>query len=524
SEGDSVGFVPAGTADFVDRSVLNGDTYYYRLVSVDEEGRFSRVTRDMVARPRPIGDDYVTAVAYYPWYTSADAWHQEAASRFTLREVLDPPQEPALGFYDSRDSAVIDQHIAWSEENGIDVWAISWWGPLQSGNNETIRDYIAPRLLGRSVRYCAFMEFLIHPEGDNAPTGIGDREIDLFIQYFSQLAEDHFVHPNYYTFEGRPVVFLYSTFNYFGDLQAAFGQIRQAMRDRGYEVYLIGDEMGYELGDPAPEDHMFFLDATTWYVRVATEHQQGFAGNSGFLLDMASLFNQERLMAAAQGLAVVPNVSPGFNSRALSPEHDLLANPLPVLPRQVEPGAPNTSTLEEEIRIMRTFVDPDLNLIWITSWNEWLEDSQIEPTTIAPATASDVSQTRSLYTAGYAYEGYGTSNLDVVRTLLSPGVSYVGISPDGSPDGFELAPAFPNPFSGATVISYRLSGSAPVRLSVYDVLGRRIHDLVDDVRSEGRHEVTWRPEGLASGLYFLRLEAQGATATQTCLFLASDGR
>ena len=54
----------------------------------------------------------------------------------------------------------------------------------------------------------------------------------------------------------------------------------------------------------------------------------------------------------------------------------------------------------------------------ITSWNEWNEDTAIEPVAAAPATTND--RRGGFFTQGYPYEGYGTTYLDIVRDKLGP--------------------------------------------------------------------------------------------------------
>lgn len=75
---------------------------------------------------------------------------------------------------------------------------------------------------------------------------------------------------------------------------------------------------------------------------------------------------------------------------------------------------------------------------------------------------------------------------------------------------FALQPAAPNPFHAATTIAYALPASGPVDLAIYDVAGRKILSLVDDVRPAGRHAVRWNgrnAEGraVAAGVYLYRL-------------------
>ncbi len=66
---------------------------------------------------------------------------------------------------------------------------------------------------------------------------------------------------------------------------------------------------------------------------------------------------------------------------------------------------------------------------------------------------------------------------------------------------------YPNPFNPSTEIVYGLSAAAPVRLVVYDVLGREVAVLVAGVQEAGTHRVHWDATGLPSGVYFYRLTA-----------------
>lgn len=82
-----------------------------------------------------------------------------------------------------------------------------------------------------------------------------------------------------------------------------------------------------------------------------------------------------------------------------------------------------------------------------------------------------------------------------------------------------LAPAAPNPFNPVTMIQYELPQQMSVKLSIYDVKGRLIEDLVDEVAGAGIHTVTWQAEGIASGTYFYRLQADEVVRTQRVVLL-----
>ncbi len=75
------------------------------------------------------------------------------------------------------------------------------------------------------------------------------------------------------------------------------------------------------------------------------------------------------------------------------------------------------------------------------------------------------------------------------------------------PREYELAQNFPNPFNPTTIISYGLPEDSRVVLKVYDVLGREVRSLVDGMETAGYKKVTFDASGLASGIYFCRLQA-----------------
>jgi hypothetical protein len=78
---------------------------------------------------------------------------------------------------------------------------------------------------------------------------------------------------------------------------------------------------------------------------------------------------------------------------------------------------------------------------------------------------------------------------------------------DATPEQYSLEQNYPNPFNPSTVITYQLPGTAPVRLRVFDLLGREVALLVNEQQSPGSHSVRFDGTELASGFYLYRLEA-----------------
>ncbi|MBN8544665.1 MAG: T9SS type A sorting domain-containing protein [Ignavibacteria bacterium] len=76
-----------------------------------------------------------------------------------------------------------------------------------------------------------------------------------------------------------------------------------------------------------------------------------------------------------------------------------------------------------------------------------------------------------------------------------------------TPADFELSQNYPNPFNPSTKIRFALPEAGNVKLSVYDVLGRQVAELVNEFRAAGTYEVDWQADNLSSGVYVYRLES-----------------
>ena len=93
------------------------------------------------------------------------------------------------------------------------------------------------------------------------------------------------------------------------------------------------------------------------------------------------------------------------------------------------------------------------------------------------------------------------------------------------PQRSELRQNVPNPFNPQTEIKYVVpTEGGRVRLEIFDVMGRRVRTLVDQIQSGGERSVTWNGcddsgRSLPTGIYVYRLRAAGADLTQKMLLL-----
>jgi hypothetical protein len=75
------------------------------------------------------------------------------------------------------------------------------------------------------------------------------------------------------------------------------------------------------------------------------------------------------------------------------------------------------------------------------------------------------------------------------------------------PATYELFQNYPNPFNPTTVISYQLSGTSKVNLGIYDILGREIANLVNELQEPGYYQKSFDAHRYASGMYVYQLIA-----------------
>lgn len=90
------------------------------------------------------------------------------------------------------------------------------------------------------------------------------------------------------------------------------------------------------------------------------------------------------------------------------------------------------------------------------------------------------------------------------------------ISAAGStgPAKVELHPNYPNPFQGATTIEFHLPEPMPVVVSVYNIVGQRVGQLMDGEGTSGQNDIVWDASEMPSGIYIVRLETPSATLTR----------
>lgn len=157
------------------------------------------------------------------------------------------------------------------------------------------------------------------------------------------------------------------------------------------------------------------------------------------------------------------------------------------------------------------------NLSFTTNWDP--NDTLLVPgdsleimVQFSPIAAIEFNRTMSIETnaelVAVALHGIGEP-----ATAINPGVA------SAVPDRYDLHPAYPNPFNPSTNIRFDLPAAGEVGLIVFDRLGREVTRLADGWFDAGAYARTFNADGLASGVYFVRLMAGDFQEVQKLLLI-----
>jgi hypothetical protein len=329
--------------------------------------------------------------------------------------------------------------IANAHKAGINFFALDWWPYDQGYSAEDYRwadtnmnAFLAAPDLGE-MKFAMFYETWnlgFDPPYEATPVNF-QMELHFDADMIS-FAEHYFDNPSYLRIGGRPVVFLYLTRTLTGDVAGMIRGARTVLEQRGFDPFFIGDEVYWRVtpesqaqsGDvqltTTPQvARIEQFDAVTSYTLYFGDLNEpmfgpasdsaGYPGWTHLVTDQQSLLSEYR-NATGGRVPVIPDVQPGFNDRGfrLTTDH-------PVEPRQWVPGDRPASTFDHLFRCVAIpELNPKLPMVMVTSWDDWNEDTGIEPIPGTPTHADD-SPSGDAYTQGYTYGGEGSNTVQTLR-------------------------------------------------------------------------------------------------------------
>lgn len=387
---------------------LTAGLYFYALSKQRRSSNITPPPKISLSGKKPL------VGAYYYTYDGKESpfWQNY------LRKKLNIPQQPQLGEYNCREPEIIKQHIAWSQESGIDFFAINWFGP-GSTSDVTVKNYFTTYLAQNKTdfKFCLVYQTPYILPFEKGIIVIDREALRLLQNHFVYMANEYFKDPHYLKINNRPVLFLYVSHLLRGEYELAITKTINIVQQRtGYNIFLIGDEIILPEGGgkqaQIDKKRIGLFDAITSYNIWGSPKYDGFPVVTRFFDDLDTVFNNYYNIAGQMDIRFIPNVVPGFNNRGFS----LGAN-YPILPREATINRENEgTTYSVYFNIALKYIDPKLNMLMITSFNGFSDDTQIEPVKsnyLTPASAPIE------FVGGYKYYAYHDLYLRITNAVLS---------------------------------------------------------------------------------------------------------
>ncbi|MBK7446832.1 MAG: T9SS type A sorting domain-containing protein [Ignavibacteria bacterium] len=111
----------------------------------------------------------------------------------------------------------------------------------------------------------------------------------------------------------------------------------------------------------------------------------------------------------------------------------------------------------------------------------------------------------------------GTYNYRLKQLDVNGNFEYFNLSNEievGVPNSFDMSQNYPNPFNPSTKINYDLPVDGNVSIVLYDLTGRQVASIVNEVKTAGYYTVSFNASNLASGMYFYRISASNFVSTK----------
>lgn len=287
---------------------------------------------------------------YYPWYgnpigPSGESFHWEGV---TNDDIYNSDNYPLLGPYDSHDPDVIRAHVKMAKQAGIDGFIVSWWGP------GTFEDRAMDNILG--VAKEEGFSVSIYYET------VRELTLEDMIGELTYFTSNYCDHPAFLRENDEPVIFVYVP-SYSGRDAEFWLAIRESVEGVYGPITLIGDHNQPDLSNAFEAFHTYIYlgdDPLSFF----TESQDRMA------LGMGPVSADEAIMSLKSTGQLVMYNKPFFVT--------------------VCPGFDNTDWAVDGLYVDRegegryrrnwqTAIDLNAHTVLLTSWNEWHEGTELEP-------------------------------------------------------------------------------------------------------------------------------------------------
>lgn len=311
----------------------------------------------------PLEQDKLVGAHYYPWYWGEDGYGLNEARPW----LSHTPYTPELGQYDSRDPDIVNQHIKWALENGIN-WFLLNTGAPRSQKGQTIENSYLEAELSDQLHWSVGTGLNhLQVEDEQGRKVIDDPEnIDALEWFLSGFEEEWFDHPNYLHIDGRPAVFDFTAGSrYTGDIEAAFDA---AMDDLDTRPYMIANPPAIWYPDvDTPEGVFAAYDAVKTYIDLPWPDE---IDEHDYVTHWDTMAEKWRLLTDRYDVSYIPGVTPGFDDTEIEWEGRVYHDVLDLTTDEFGQLCDNA---------LKYVDDSGPNAVIVTSWNEFPEGTPIEP-------------------------------------------------------------------------------------------------------------------------------------------------
>lgn len=184
-------------------------------------------------------------------------------------------------------------------------------------------------------------------------------------------------------------------------------------------------------------------------------------------------------------------------------------------------GTPNINPLTQQPARFAFTGDPVANTGWlkVNYWNPADVRSflSVGPVTLAPGDTQEVNAAVIIARSSDRLASLAMLRqyTDTVRSAFADNFVTAVADNARQPEDYRLEQNYPNPFNPSTTITFRIPERSTVRLSIYNILGQKISEIVNETKDIGSYEQSFNALQLASGIYFYRIEATSVSHSKT---------
>ena len=289
---------------------------------------------------------------FYPWYTE-EQWKNFKTTNTPLR-----------GLYNSSDMKIVKEQIENAKKAGIDFFVYSWHGQ-NSSSDKMLKDVYLREFNKQKMHYIILYEssgVLKVKAGEkidfDAYNQDGQKIGERFVDDIKYLKDKYFSKGIYKKIENKPIIYIYLVRD-FVNYEKYIKKIRKDL-----DVFIIADCVYLEDAEKIDWDaYSKDFDAVTAY----NMYNEEIEGEQEYLSIIEKQYDRYSKEANRKNIMFIPGIQPGYDDRVQRGTERLLVS------------RNNGDFMRDYWNISTKYLNVNYPIIFLTSFNEWHEGTEIEP-------------------------------------------------------------------------------------------------------------------------------------------------